>query len=199
MERLADTQYPVLDVIKKRWSPYVFADRPVEKQKLRCLLEAARWAASSFNEQPWRFIIATREDKAAFDKALGCLVEANQAWAQHVPVLMLTVTRDNFTKNDKPNRVSQHDLALAMGNLTLQAAAMDLFVHQMAGIDQDKVRETYAVPDGYTPQTGVAIGYQGDNAAVADEIKKRDQGARQRMPFDQFVFGPKFGEPSGLF
>ncbi len=199
MERLADTQYPVLDVIKKRWSPYVFADRPVEKQKLRCLLEAARWAASSFNEQPWRFILATKGDQAAFEKLLGCLVEANQAWAKHVPVLMIGISKDNFTKNDKPNRVSQHDLALAMGNLTLQAASMDLYVHQMAGIDQDKVRETFAVPDGFTPQTGIAIGYHGTNDAVPDDIRKRDQGKRERMPFDQFVFGEKFGTPSGLF
>lgn len=199
MERRADTQHPVLEVIQKRWSPYVFADRPVEPQKLRCLLEAARWAASSFNEQPWRFIIATREDPAAFEKLLGCLVEANQAWARHVPVLMLTVTRDSFTKNDKPNRVALHDLGLAMGNLTLQAMSMDLYVHQMAGIDQDKVRQACSVPEGFTPQTGVAIGYQGENPAVPDDIKQRDQGKRERVPFDQFVYSGSFGEASGLF
>jgi len=199
MQRPADTQYPILDVLKKRWSPYSFTDRPVEPQKLRCLFEAARWSASSFNEQPWRFILATKEDPAAFDKALGCLVEANQAWAKHVPVLLLCITKDNFTKNDKPNKVNEHDLGLAMGNLTTQATSLGLHVHQMAGIDPDKVRQTYGVPEGFTPLTAAAIGYQGDHADLDPDIKKRDQGQRTRAAFGGFVFGGKFGQASGLF
>lgn len=86
MEKPAVTEYPVLDVIKRRWSPYDFSDRPVEQAKLKSLLEAARWAASSYNEQPWRFILATKDHPESFKKALGCLVDANQAWAKNVPV-----------------------------------------------------------------------------------------------------------------
>ncbi len=199
MEKPADTQYPILDVLKKRWSPYTFSDRAVEPQKLRCLFEAARWAASSFNEQPWRFIVATREDPAAFAKALDCLVDANQAWAKVTPVLVLCVTKDNFTRNDKPNNVSQHDLGLAMGNLSIQATSLGLHVHMMAGIEADKVRSGYNVPKGFTPLTACAIGYQGDHADLDPEIKKRDQGPRTRAAFTDFVFGDSFGQPSSLF
>jgi len=199
IERPAATQYPVLEVIRRRWSPYLFADGPVEAEKLRALFEAARWSASSFNEQPWRFLVATRDDAPAFERALGCLVEANQAWAKHAPVLLLALSRDAFTKNGKPNRVSQHDLGLAMAQLTLQATALDLHVHQMAGIDPERVCRAYDVPEGFTPLTAAAIGYAGENPDVAEAIRARDQGPRHRMPFDQFVFGGSFGEPSGLF
>lgn len=199
MERQADTQYPILEQLRRRWSPYTFSDRPVEPQKLRCLLEAARWAASSFNEQPWRFILATAENPAEFDKAVTCLVEANQAWARHAPVLMFCLTRNTFTRNDKPNRVALHDLGLAMGNLSIQAAAIGLSVHQMAGIDADRIVNTYAVPDGYTPQTAAAIGYQGDNAELDPQIRQRDQGPRTRNPFDDFVFAGRFGDATDLF
>lgn len=200
MERSAETQYPILDVLKKRWSPYSYTDRPVEPQKLRCLFEAARWSASSFNEQPWRFIVASKQDPDdAFDKALACLVEANQAWAKHVPVLLLCVVKDTFTRNDKPNKVAQHDLGLAMGNLTTQATSLGLHVHQMGGIDPGKVIQTYSVPDGFTPLTAAAIGYQGDHADLDPDIKKRDQGQRSRKDFGEFVFGGSFGEASSLF
>ena len=199
MDKLADTHYPILDDLKKRWSPYSFSDRPVEPQKLRCLFEAARWAASSFNEQPWRFIVATQEDSAAFGKALACLVEANQAWAKHAPVLMLCLTKQTFTRNDSPNRVAEHDLGLAMGNFSLQAVSMGLQVHQMAGIDPEKVMHAYDVPKGFTPLTAAAIGYAGDHADLDPEIKQRDQGQRTRAAFDDFVFSGTFGGGSGLF
>lgn len=196
MEKPARTEYPVLDVVKRRWSPYAFSDRPVEREKIMSLLEAARWAASSFNEQPWRFILATRDQPEAFQKALGCLVEANQAWAKDVPVLILTATRTAFTKNGKPNRVHQHDLGLAAGNLVLQATALDLFVHQMAGVDLDKVRSAYSLPDGFEPQTAIAIGYGLNIEELSEEDRKKAQAPRSRADFKDFVFGTSWGEPS---
>ena len=197
MEKPADADYPILDVIKRRWSPRAFGDRPVEPHKMRCLLEAARWAASSYNEQPWRFMVVRKSEEAAFEKALSCLVEANQAWARNAAVLLLTATKTTFAKNDKPNRVHQHDLGLAMANLSLQATAMGLFVHQMAGIDRDKVRAAYQVPDGYEPQTAAAIGYPGDPGSLSEDwMRDAEQAPRTRHPMPQFVFGETWEQPA---
>jgi len=194
-EKHAKPDHDILQPLVERYSPYVFEPRPVEREKLLQCLEAARWAASSFNEQPWSFIVAEREDTAAFEKALGCLVEANQQWAKNVGVLILTTTRRQFSKNNKPNRVCEHDLGLAAGNLTVQASALGLAVHQMAGIDMQKVRRTYDVPEGHDPMTAIAIGYAGDPDQSDDpELADRDRGERTRQPFDQWVFGEAFGK-----
>src|SRR5688572_2705801 len=117
MSKKAATDHPVHELIGARWSPYGFADRPVSREDVRSLLEAARWAPSSYNEQPWSYILATREDAQEFEKVLSCLVELNQAWAQAAPVLMLCCTKLNFARNDKPNAAAIHDLGLAAGNL----------------------------------------------------------------------------------
>ena len=199
MEKQADTQFPVLDVIKRRWSPRAFSDRPVEAQKLKRIFEATRWAASSFNEQPWRFILATKEQPEEYEKVLSCLVEKNQQWAQGAPVLGLTLAKKTFSKNGKPNRVYVHDVGLAMGNFTLQAMEMDLFVHQMAGIEQEKVVETFDVPDDFEPVAGFALGYAGDPGQLPEDwMREAEQSPRDRLPFDQFVFTGKFGEGSGV-
>lgn len=188
------TDHPVLPAITQRYSAYQFADQPVEPDKIKPLFEAARWAASSFNEQPWRFIVATKDNPAAYEKALGCLVEANRGWAGAAPVLVLGLTKQAFTYNDAPNRVSLHDLGQAAAHLALQAAELGLAVHQMAGIEQEKVISTYSVPDGFTAETAIAIGYPGEGGLNDAETK-----ARQRKPFDEFVFGETWGQASGLF
>jgi nitroreductase len=195
MSKITKPDHPVHNLIAQRWSPYYFAPRSVERDKLLSCLEAARWAASSYNEQPWSFIIAHREDEAGFAKMVGCLMEANQAWAQHVGVLMITTVSRTFTKNGKPNRVAEHDLGLAMGNFCLQATEMGLHVHQMAGLDIEKTRETYAVPEGHDPVTAVAIGYAADpgDAPKDHPLAQRDTGERSRKPLSAFVFTGKFG------
>lgn len=199
MQKPAETQYPVLNAIRDRWSPRAFADTPVESAKLGSLFEAARWAASAFNEQPWRFIVATKDDPAEYDKALGCLVEANQAWAKAAPVLVLTVISTTFKKNGNDNRVAQHDLGQAAAHLTLQAAALGLATHQMAGVDLDKVREAYSVPDGFEPQTAIAIGYPGDPDTLPEGwARDAETAPRSRNGFGEFVFTGKFGDASGL-
>lgn len=198
MEKPADTDHPILDVLKRRWSPYAFADRSVEPDKLMALLEAARWSASAFNEQPWRFILATKDQPEAYAKALECLVEANQGWAQQAPVLILTVSRTTFTKNDKPNRVHQHDLGLAVQNLITQATSMDLFAHQMAGVNLVKVRDGYNLPDGFEPQTAIAIGYGVDPANLPEAIRAKEQAPRSRMVLGDFVFGERWDEASSV-
>lgn len=199
MEKPAPSEYPLIDVAKRRWSPYGFSPKVIPAQKIRSLLEAARWAASAFNEQPWRFILAPRSEEAAFEKALGCLVEANQAWAKQAGLLILTVVKETFTQNDKPNIVAEHDLGLAVGNLSLQATAMGLFVHQMAGVDRDAVRSLYNVPKGFKPMTAIAVGQAAKPDEVPQELRARDEAERSRAAFDDFVFGSDWGEPSGVF
>jgi Nitroreductase family len=130
----AATDHPILELLSERWSPYGFEARSVPEADLRSLFEAARWAASSYNEQPWNYLVATREDSVEFARLLGCLVEANQAWAKNAPVLVLRVVSLQFAKNEQDNRAAVHDLGLAAGNLLVEATARGLFVHQMIGI-----------------------------------------------------------------
>jgi len=198
MEKPASVDHPVLEAIQRRWSPYVFSDRPVESAKLMSLLEAARWSASAFNEQPWRFILATKDQPEAYAKALGCLVEANQGWAKQAPVLILTVTRTTFTRNDKDNRVHQHDLGLAVQNLVIQATHMDLFAHQMAGIDLDKVKSEFNLPDGFEPQTAIAIGYGVQADDLPEAMREKEQAPRSRKAFSEFVFGDTWDKASTI-
>lgn len=184
VEKRAKTNHPVCELIAKRWSPYTFDPRPVERDKLLSCLEAARWAASSYNEQPWSILVAERDDGAEFSRALDCLIGANQGWAKNAGVLLLTAVAKNFVRNDKPNGMSQHDLGLAVGNLTLQATELGLAVHQMAGIDPDKVRETYGVPTTHEPMTAIALGY----VAADDQLGEREKSPRSRKSFDEFIF-----------
>ncbi len=193
------TDYPVHDLIASRWSPYSFSNRSVSDEDLRSLFEAARWAPSSYNEQPWSYIVAKREDAEEFARLLSCLVEGNQAWAKAASVLALGISRLNFARNNKPNRAAIHDLGLAAGNLVLEATARGLSVHQMIGILPDQAREVYSVPEGYEPMTGLAIGYASDPIDVPEEWRARDAARRPRKPLKEFVFGGKWGVTSGLF
>ena len=198
MNRNAQTDHPVHELIVRRWSPYIFADRPVSVDDLRSLFEAARWAASSYNEQPWRYLVATRENANEFERLLSCLVEPNQMWARHAPVLVLGVTRLTFTHNGKPNAAAIHDLGLAAAQLTLEATARGLSVHQMSGILPDRVREVHAVPEEFQPVTALAIGYAGDPEGQPEALRERDSAPRTRKPLGDFVFGHAWGTASEL-
>jgi nitroreductase len=194
----AVTDYSVHDLIASRWSPYSFADKSVSDEDLRSLFEAARWAPSSFNEQPGSYIVAKKEDVDEFHRLLSCLVEFNQLWAKSASALALGVTKLNFTHNDKPNSAARHDLGLSAGNLVLEATARGLSVHQMAGILPDKARELYSIPEGYEPLTGVAIGYAGDPANLPEELRIRDGARRPRKSLKEFVFAGKWGASSSI-
>lgn len=186
--------HPILDVITQRWSPYAFADRTVSVADLLSVFEAARWAASSYNEQPWSYLLARREEPAEFARLLSCLVDANQVWAKAAPVLGIGCTHLNFVLNGKPNPAAVHDLGLASATLTLEATARGLVVHQMIGILPDRVRELYQVPADVQPLTGLAIGYVGDPATLPERLRERDLAPRQRKPLAQFVFSGRWGE-----
>jgi nitroreductase len=194
----AATDHPILQVLAERWSPYGFADRPVSEADLRSLFEAARWAASSYNEQPWNYLVATRENSREFGRLLSCLVETNQAWAKAAPVLVLGVVRLQFTKNNQDNRAAVHDLGLAAGNLLVEATTRGFSVHQMIGILPDKAREVYQIPEHFEAWTAMAIGYKADPAKLPNALKERDLAPRQRKPLSEFVFTGQWGQPSPL-
>jgi nitroreductase len=197
-EKKALTNYPIHEFLAERWSPYAFQERPVAKADLCSLFEAARWAASSYNEQPWNYIIATKENPDHFQQLLSCLVEGNQVWAKKAPVLALGITSLRFTRNNQDNRAAIHDLGLASANLVLEATARGICVHQMIGILPDKARDIFNIPDGYEAWTAMAIGYQGDPMTLPEALKERDLMPRQRKPLEQFVFSGKWGNPSPL-
>jgi nitroreductase len=159
---------------------------------------AARWAPSSYNEQPWSYIIATKDNPEQFQQLLSCLVEGNQVWAKAAPVLALGVVSLKFVRNGKANRAAVHDLGLAAGNLLFEATARGLVVHQMIGILPDRARELYAIPEDSEAWTALAIGYTGDMAGLPDNLKERDLTPRQRKPLSQFVYSGRWGSPSPL-
>ena len=198
MEKPAPADYPIEEILRQRWSPRAFSDRNVEAKKLLSLFEAARWAPSSFNEQPWSFIVATKDKPAEHAQLLNCLMEKNQQWAKLAPVLMVSVARLNFEKTGKPNRHAFHDVGLAMGNLLVQATALGLFVHQMAGFSVDKVRETYDVPPDFEPVAAIAVGYLTDPEVLPEAFREQELGPRSRKPIGSFVFEGKWGEVSSL-
>jgi hypothetical protein len=150
MEPLS-TQYPVHDLIRSCWSPAAFAAKLVEPEKLRTLFEAARWAPSSFNEQPWSFIVATHDSKADFERVLSCLLPADIEWSQNAPVLILSIAKLQFTRDRKPNRHAFHDVGLAVGTLMLQATSLGLSLHQMAGFHLERVRKRSPSQTGTHP------------------------------------------------
>jgi nitroreductase len=187
MSKEAITKFPVHPLIRQRWSPRAFADRSIEKEALGSLFEAARWAPSSFGEQPWSFIVARREDQSDFGRILRCLVPWNQVWAQHAPVLMISLARTYFERNGQPNRHAFHDLGLAVAQLTFQATAIGLAVHQMAGIDLDGIRANFSIPDGTEPVTAIAVGYIGDPGILPERLREREGAVRERKSLASMV------------
>ena len=198
MDRPADTRYPIHDLLRHRWSPRAFDSRSVEPEKLGSILEAARWAPSSYNEQPWAFILATKDDKPEWERLLSCLVEVNQAWAKTAPVLMISVAKREFSRNGKPNRHALHDVGLAVENLVIQATALDLQVHQMAGFSADRAREIFLIPEDWQPVAGLALGYQAGADSPAGAIRESKSAERVRKPLEDFVFTGSWNQASPI-
>lgn len=194
----AAPDFPIQDLLAERWSPYAFADRPVEDVHLSSLFEAARWAASSYNEQPWSYFVATQQTPEEYARLLSCLVPANQAWAKSAPVLVIGVVSLKFSQNSQDNRAAVHDLGLASANLVMEATARGLAVHQMIGILPDRVRELYQLPENVEAWTAMAIGYVANADELPVGLRERDLLPRQRKPTSQFVFTASWGQPSPL-
>ncbi len=176
----------VLPVILERWSPRAFDDRAISPADLKVIFEAARWAPSSFNEQPWRFFVGHRNSET-YKKIADVLVPFNQAWATTAPVLILSVARTRFSHNDSPNNYGVHDLGAADGFITLQAAFMGIATHQMAGFDQAKAREAFAIPEIYAIGSVMAMGYQGEPSILGEHYQGQEQSPRSRKPLNEIV------------
>jgi nitroreductase len=185
-----ETHAGIHQLLARRWSPKAFSPQPVETEKLAQLFEAARWAPSCYNAQPWNFIVATREDAEGYNRLLSTLADANRQWAVQAPVLILAVAKLDFNHAPKPNRHAFYDLGQAVANLTVQATALDLQIHQMGGFDPAAARELFAIPKGYEPVAVLALGYH--------EGPTADPSARTRKPLADFVFSGSWGRPSAV-
>jgi nitroreductase len=196
--RLADTVPGVHPLIRSRWSPRSFSSREVSPEDLRTLLEAARWAASSYNEQPWRLLVATKSDPAAYQKMLSVLVEFNQRWARTAPVLIVTTGKKTFSHNGEPNHHALHDTGAALANLMLQAVALGMYAHGMAGYDHERARRELKIPEDYELGAVVALGYPAPPDQLPEPYRQRETAPRQRKPLDEIVFGAGWNTPPQL-
>ena len=190
--RRAPTDADIHPLIADRWSPRALAERPVEPEKLRAVFEAARWAPSSFNEQPWRFLVATTRQPRWLERLRGYLKEGN-AWATSAPVLVASAYREGFTRNDRPNRVAFRDLGAAEQNACLEVVNQGLCMHQMAGFDHERLRDEL-LPEGFSPGSMWVIGYPGDPARLPGKKRSAESAERKRRPVAETVFGPVWEE-----
>ena len=187
------------DLIASRKSIRAFSDKTIDDKSLIKLFEAARWASSSRNEQPWRFIIARREEKENFEKTLACLNESNRIWAQHGAILIVVLAKKNFTVHPAPNTHAQHDVGLAIGNLALQATALGIYLRQMGGINYDHVREVFEIPDEYEIISIIVGGFPGSDDLLPENLRQRENMPRQRKALKELVFEGKFGNENHVF
>lgn len=195
MRKPAESDHALHELIRERWSPIAFANQSIAAEQLGSLLEAARWAPSCFNEQPWRFVLARREEEEAFARLGACLVPANWDWAQHAAALVLTAVAEHFAHNDKPNAWAQHDLGLATAQLILQAQAFGIAAHLMAGFDGQKARDLLGIPEGFTPVTAMALGYASGGQDLEERQQARHLAPRQRRSLASIAFSGRWEQP----
>lgn len=196
MQKPAAHDAPIHDLIRDRWSPRAFSEKLIPPDGLRSLFEAARWAPSSNNEQPWAFLVATQDDRENFQKVLSTLVEFNAGWAQHAAALGLSVSELAFAANGTPNRNAFYDTGAAMALLSVEATARGLFVHQMAGFDPAKAKEVFGIPGGWEPISAFALGYPGDTSSLPEKLRQREMAPRTRKPLREFVMTGRWGQPA---
>lgn len=198
MHNPAPTNFPVHDLIRNRWSPRAFADKPVEPAVLASLFEAARWAPSSSNEQPWAYLVATKDDAENFAKTLSVLVDFNAGWAKAAPVLLLAVSAQKFHAKGTPNRNAFYDTGAATALLSVEATVRGLAVHQMAGFDPAKARQVFEIPADWEPIAAIAIGYPGDLDSLPQGLRDREVAPRTRKPLTEFVMSGRWGHTSSI-
>jgi len=186
----------VLPVFQERWSPRAFTSRDVSRQDLRRIFEAARWAPSSNNEQPWRYIVGLR-GTTTHDKIQESLMGFNQAWAPKAPVLIVGLAKAKMS-NGSPNMFAMHDLGAASAYLVLQATALGIASHQMGGVDREKARTLLEIPEDYQVAAAIALGYQDDPDTLgSEELVKRELAPRNRKPLNEIAFS-SWGQPLDL-
>jgi nitroreductase len=198
MQKPAPTDFPVHDLIRHRWSPRAFADKPIDPAILVSLFEAARWAPSSSNEQPWAYLVATKHDADNFAKTLSVLVDFNAGWAKSAPVLVLAVSSLKFHANGNPNRNAFYDTGAATALLSVEATARGLMVHQMAGFDPAKAKQVFDIPADWEPIAAIAIGYPGHPDSLPEKLRDRELAPRTRKPLTEFVMSGRWGHTSPI-
>ena len=197
LEKNAATSVPIHDLLTRRWSPRAYdASRPVTRAQLAALLEAARWAPSCNGVEPWRYLVWDRtRDEAGFQRAFECLSASNKLWVKNAPLLMLSIASPDPLSGGRPNRYTQHDTGMASMCLALQAVALGLIAHQMAGYDAEKVRAAFEIPAECTPMAMIAVGYQASPDVLDEETKKKELTPRSRKPLAQRFFESAWGKP----
>ena len=184
--KAAHTRHPVADFITARFSPRAFSEKNLSEEAMNTLFEAASWAPSCFNEQPWEYYFALKNTEG-FEKIWSCLMAGNQPWTTNAAALVVTVVRKTFTANGKPNATAEHDLGLSNATLLLQARSMDIFGHAMAGFDKNKTAEALNLDENRAAVCVIALGYLGDLEQLEEPFKSREMTSRNRKPLDQFV------------
>jgi len=198
MKKPIISKYNINSLATYRWSPRAFSERPVEQEKIRRLLEAARWSPSAFNEQPWRFIVGIK-DSESYEKVLETLVEWNQNWAGHAPLLILNVAKKTFTLNGKANATFKYDLGQAVAHICLEAMNQGIYSHQMSGFSKEKAINLFQIPDDFEPVSVTAFGYYGNPKLLPEDMYKSEIEKRNRKGIDDMVFVNNFGEKTMLF
>jgi nitroreductase len=198
MNREAITNYDINPLLKKRWSPRAFSEKPIENEKLQRMFEAARWSPSASNEQPWAFIVGKKGDET-YNNIMSTLVEFNQIWSQFAPMLVLSCAKKDVIKGEGENLYRKYDIGQAVAHLTFQAASEGIYVHQMAGFDAEKTNKLFHIPANFEAVTVLAIGHIGDPKILHPKLEKLEYADRVRKPLEEFIFSGKFGEDSGLF
>lgn len=195
LEKPAPTQLPIAELIARRWSPRALdPDRPVSRDHLLALLEAARWAPSCFGDQPWRYLVWDRfRDPAGWRQAFECLAEGNQVWVKNAPLLLLAVAAPNFAHNGQPNRWAQYDTGAASENLCLQATALGLVAHQMGGFDPDQAKARFDIPVDHVCMAMIAVGHPGAVETLPEVLRDKERAPRERKSLDRFVFEGGWG------
>ncbi len=196
MKKNAPTNYVVHPLIEGRWSPRAFEDQPISEQQIRSIFEAARWSPSSRNEQPWRFIVASRlSHPKEFKNILTALDESNQGWAVRASMLAVSFAKKDFEHDNSVNSHSWYDVGLATAQMTVQASQFGISIHQMAGFDEAKIRADFKVPDNYEAIVSMALGFVGNPKTLSPELEKRERAPRVREPQTAFVFGKRWKSP----
>jgi nitroreductase len=193
MQKPAPTEVPLHSIVRDRWSPRAYSGKSVAPEVLRSLFEAARWAPSSSNLQPWTYIVATKSDPENFAKMLSTLVEFNAGWAKEAPVLALSVAQVKMPKDGSPNRWAMHDVGSASAQLTFEANSNGLLVHQMAGFEPQRARQVFDIPLDWEPVAVMTIGYPGDPQSLPERLRDRELAPRTRKPVSEFVMTGAWG------
>lgn len=174
--------------IQNRWSPRAFSDKKVTKEMIALLFEAARWAPSSMNEQPWKYFFVHRDNQKAFYEVVEILTGINPVWAQYAQVLIISVVKKNYDHQNRPNKNALHDIGAANVSIAIQAAEMGLQVHQMGGFDKEKAAKYLRLEtENFEPVTIIAVGFQSDADQLPDDLKKRELQPRKRKEIGEFV------------